>query len=209
MRLTVWSCSSIWYVSVCFIHRTPSAKHPTYPYCSRSHVYTLVPLGRAVHRPAGRRHRQRGATPPLTTHHSPPTTHYPPLTTHHSLPTTHHSLPILSHSTPPHPTPPTLTLTPLKHHSNTTQTPYPAQVQVFFKDTFALHKRVNTSVTEMLKERVSDFKALMPSVLDLGNPNMRDRHFEKLFKIISQPYTPGLLTHVSLTHPILNLSTTN
>ena len=64
------------------------------------------------------------------------------------------------------------------------------EVQVFFKDSFNLHKKVNSKVSEKLKDSVADFKAIMPNVLDLGNPNMRARHFGKLFKLINQNYYP-------------------
>jgi len=66
------------------------------------------------------------------------------------------------------------------------------EVQIFFKDSFNLHKKVNSKVSERLKDNVADFKALMPNVLDLGNPNMRSRHFAKLFKLINQNYYPDM-----------------
>ena len=49
-------------------------------------------------------------------------------------------------------------------------------------------KKIGNKVTETLKDAVSDFKALMPSVLDLGNPNMADRHFQKLFQMYVSIY---------------------
>lgn len=61
-------------------------------------------------------------------------------------------------------------------------------VQVFFKDSFALHKKLGTKVSEMLKDKISEFKNIVPNILDLGNPNMRERHFEKLFRLINENY---------------------
>ena len=62
------------------------------------------------------------------------------------------------------------------------------EVQVFFKESYGLHKKVNNKVTETLKDAVSDFKGLMPAILDLGNPNMLNRHFAKLFSAIGVKY---------------------
>jgi dynein heavy chain len=62
------------------------------------------------------------------------------------------------------------------------------EVQSFFKDSFALHKKLNTKASEMLKDKISEFKAMMPNVLDLGNPNMKARHWEKAFKLIGETY---------------------
>jgi len=72
------------------------------------------------------------------------------------------------------------------------------EVQVFFKDSYNLHKRANNKVSEMLKDKVSDFKAIIPNILDLGNPNMMPRHFEKLFKLINHQYYPGMSFNLSL-----------
>ena len=62
------------------------------------------------------------------------------------------------------------------------------EVQVFFKESFAFHKKLSSKVSETLKDRISDFKAIMPNVMDLGNPNIRARHWEKLFKLINENY---------------------
>ena len=62
------------------------------------------------------------------------------------------------------------------------------EVQLFFKDSFTLHKKLNTKASEMLKDKISEFKAMMPNILDLGNPNMRPRHWEKIFRLISETY---------------------
>jgi dynein heavy chain len=62
------------------------------------------------------------------------------------------------------------------------------EVQVFTKEIFTLHKKLNSKVSEQLKDRVQEFKHLLPNVLDLGNPSLRPRHFEKLFKLMKQQY---------------------
>jgi dynein heavy chain len=62
------------------------------------------------------------------------------------------------------------------------------EVQVFFKESFAFHKKLGNKVSETLKDKISDFKAIMPNIMDLGNPNMRPRHWEKLFKLINENY---------------------
>ncbi len=64
------------------------------------------------------------------------------------------------------------------------------QVQSIFKEVYSLHKKTDTRTTEILKDKVSDVKMMMPNILDLGNPNLRTRHFEKLFKLIKQTYYP-------------------
>ena len=66
------------------------------------------------------------------------------------------------------------------------------EVQVLFKDSYNLHKKLGTKVSEMLKDKVSEFKAIMPNVLDLGNPNMRARHWDKLFRYLHQVYVADM-----------------
>jgi dynein heavy chain len=62
------------------------------------------------------------------------------------------------------------------------------EVQIFFKDSYSIHKKLGYKVTELLKDSVSEFKAIMSNVLDLGNPNIRTRHWERLFSLIKQNY---------------------
>lgn len=62
------------------------------------------------------------------------------------------------------------------------------EVQNFFKDSFSLHKKLNCKASEMLKDKISEFKAMMPNILDLGNPNMKSRHWEKIFRLINENY---------------------
>ena len=62
------------------------------------------------------------------------------------------------------------------------------EVQVFFKDSYNLHKKIGNTVSEMLKDKISEFKAIMPNVLDLGNPNIKGRHWEKILAKIGMAY---------------------
>ena len=55
------------------------------------------------------------------------------------------------------------------------------EVQVFFKDGYTMHKALNLGVSEILRDKISDFKTIMPTVMDLGNPSMAPRHFQKVF----------------------------
>jgi dynein heavy chain len=64
-------------------------------------------------------------------------------------------------------------------------------VQIYVKESFGLHKKLTNSVSAKLKERTAEFKAKMPVVLELGNPSMKDRHWEKLFQDLNQTYSSG------------------
>ena len=62
------------------------------------------------------------------------------------------------------------------------------EVQNFSKESFGMHKKLSSKASEMLKDKVSEFKVIVPNVKDLGNPNMRPRHFEKIFRLIGENY---------------------
>ncbi|ETI51949.1 hypothetical protein F443_04800 [Phytophthora nicotianae P1569] len=49
-------------------------------------------------------------------------------------------------------------------------------VAVAFEDAYALHKKLSNDVTAVLKDRTAAFKLNMPTVLELGNPAVKDRH---------------------------------
>ncbi|DBA02677.1 TPA: hypothetical protein N0F65_010502 [Lagenidium giganteum] len=66
-------------------------------------------------------------------------------------------------------------------------------VAVAFKDAYALHKKLSNDVTALLKDRTADFKVKIPTILELGNPAMKDRHWEKIFKALRQPWYPGIM----------------
>lgn len=56
---------------------------------------------------------------------------------------------------------------------------------------------MSSEVTARLKESTQDFKAQLPIILELGNPAMRPRHWQKLFKAMNQPYYPDLVFSLS------------
>ena len=41
---------------------------------------------------------------------------------------------------------------------------------------YALNKKLSSKVSEQLRDKISEFKAIVPNILDLGNPNMRTRY---------------------------------
>lgn len=56
---------------------------------------------------------------------------------------------------------------------------------------------MNSEVTGRLKEATQDFKAQLPVIVELGNPAMRPRHWQKLFKAMNHPYYPDLVFSLS------------
>lgn len=42
---------------------------------------------------------------------------------------------------------------------------------------------MSTEVTGRLKEVTQDFKSKLPVIVELGNPAMKTRHWQKLFKV--------------------------
>ncbi|ETO71841.1 hypothetical protein F444_11884 [Phytophthora nicotianae P1976] len=49
-------------------------------------------------------------------------------------------------------------------------------VAVAFKDAYVLHRKLSNDVTAVLKDRTAEFKLNMTTVLELGNPAMKERH---------------------------------
>ena len=49
------------------------------------------------------------------------------------------------------------------------------EVEVMFKLTYNLNKKLDSKVSEQLRDGISEFKSMVPQILDLGNPNMRRR----------------------------------
>jgi len=72
------------------------------------------------------------------------------------------------------------------------------EVQALFKETYNMHKKVGTPVTEKLKDAASDLRNIMPTIMDLGNPNMKSRHWDRIFKLIKKDYTPGMEFNLSM-----------
>ncbi|RHY05497.1 hypothetical protein DYB25_001425 [Aphanomyces astaci] len=65
-------------------------------------------------------------------------------------------------------------------------------VAVAFKDAYAMHKKLSNDVTALLKDKAAEFKLKIPTILELGSPSMKDRHWEKIFKALNQPWYPGI-----------------
>lgn len=55
------------------------------------------------------------------------------------------------------------------------------EVASFFKDSFSMHKKLDNQVTGKLKSKADDFKIKMNTILELGNPNMKNRHWAKIY----------------------------
>eukprot|EP00968_Pinguiococcus_pyrenoidosus_P011502 scaffold926_cov248-Pinguiococcus_pyrenoidosus.AAC.15 len=66
------------------------------------------------------------------------------------------------------------------------------KVQMYFKESYSLHKKLGTNVTAKLKDKTSEFRAKMPILKDLGNPAMKPRHWEKVYKVLDQPWFPEM-----------------
>lgn len=56
---------------------------------------------------------------------------------------------------------------------------------------------MSSEVTSRLKEATQEFKAQLPVIVELGNPAMKPRHWQKLFKAMNQPYYPDLVFSLS------------
>ena len=63
------------------------------------------------------------------------------------------------------------------------------KMQFFGADAFKLEKKIHQNpVTSQLVAAVDAFKPVMPLVLDLGNPNFMNRHWEKLCSALGKNY---------------------
>ena len=49
------------------------------------------------------------------------------------------------------------------------------EVEVMFKESYNLNKKFASKVSEQLRDGISEFKSMVPQILDLGNVNMRTR----------------------------------
>ncbi|CAK0841283.1 unnamed protein product [Prorocentrum cordatum] len=68
------------------------------------------------------------------------------------------------------------------------------------KTAFNLSKALEgDEVVAQVKNMIDEYKEKMPTILDLGNPAMRPRHWEKLFKKISLPWKgPSSASNITL-----------
>ena len=53
-------------------------------------------------------------------------------------------------------------------------------------------KQRDDGVCAFLKEQVEEWKRKMPTVMELGNKALKPRHWEKIFKVLKQSYSPGM-----------------
>lgn len=81
------------------------------------------------------------------------------------------------------------------------------EIAVAFKDAYALHKKLSNDVTAVFKDRTAEFKLKIPTILELGNPAMKDRHWEKIFKALRQPWYPGIMFTLEnlITYDVLDM----
>lgn len=63
------------------------------------------------------------------------------------------------------------------------------EVQALFRESYALNKASENEVSEQLKVVVSNFRTMMPTILDLGNAAMQSSHYEKLFNTMGIKFT--------------------
>jgi len=61
-------------------------------------------------------------------------------------------------------------------------------VNIYFKESYSFHKKLNNGVTANFKDAVNEHKIIMNPIMELGNPAMRPRHWDKLFKLLGQPW---------------------
>jgi dynein heavy chain len=75
-----------------------------------------------------------------------------------------------------------------------------SQVNGLFKTTMALSKSLQgDEVVAQTKASIEDFRERMPCIVEMGNPAMRPRHWEKIFKAVSLPWKgPNSANSVSL-----------
>ena len=64
-------------------------------------------------------------------------------------------------------------------------------VQTKLKTSFVCDKKLSDAVTRKFKNEVQQFRTNVNCILELGNPNMKERHWEKLFTSLGQPWIPG------------------
>jgi dynein heavy chain len=65
------------------------------------------------------------------------------------------------------------------------------EVQVFFKDAYGLDRKIGNAITAHLKDKTQMLKLKMGDILDLGNPKMRPRHWQKIFNALGKGYVEG------------------
>ncbi len=65
------------------------------------------------------------------------------------------------------------------------------EVEELYRNASLYHKQIRNAVTELLKERIEGFNERLPTIMSLGNPVMKDRHWESVFKVLGKRYMSG------------------
>jgi dynein heavy chain len=65
------------------------------------------------------------------------------------------------------------------------------EVMIFFKDAYGLDRKIGNAITAHLKDKTQMLKLKMGDILDLGNPKMRPRHWQKIFNALGKGYVEG------------------
>ena len=55
---------------------------------------------------------------------------------------------------------------------------------------YSTRKQLDSPVVDQLAERLQEFKRVLPVILDLGNPSMKQRHWRKLFERLGESGAP-------------------
>ena len=64
-------------------------------------------------------------------------------------------------------------------------------VQALYKSAAQANKKLGNQVTKRFLDTCSEFKKTVPVILDLGNPAMKDRHWQQVFSALREPWFPG------------------
>ena len=65
------------------------------------------------------------------------------------------------------------------------------ELAAFQKQAFVADKALGDGVSALFKSKVLEFKQYSGVVTDLGNRNMKERHWKKLYRDIGQPFEPN------------------
>jgi hypothetical protein len=66
--------------------------------------------------------------------------------------------------------------------------PLSTQLLSHYRSSYTLNKRLGTRISEFLRDSVSELKSMVPYILHLGNADMREKHFGKLFAAMNINY---------------------
>ena len=77
------------------------------------------------------------------------------------------------------------------------------EVDLMFKDCYSLTKKLGSRASEKLRDQISEFKSMVPQVLDLGNPKMRTRHVKFIFLICNLFQSTCMLFDIISSYSIL------